>query len=162
MKKCITIIFALLLLAACKNKKVDHTTVAEVKPITEAPVAEETKNKTLLDTKWQPIEILGDTKMPAFNTAPYFQLTGADKENPARLGGHGGCNRFFGEYETSGNKLKVSNIGSTKMYCQETSDIEAKFFQALQKGETYEIKKDTLILYAGNEITGKFIAVSGQ
>jgi heat shock protein HslJ len=47
--------------------------------------------------------------------------------------GSGGCNRMFGVFELSGEKLRFSGVGSTKMACPTGMDTEAAFLQALLK-----------------------------
>lgn len=157
MKKYALFIAALLaIVSACKTKK----TNTESAPVEKQQTASMERNLPLSGTRWTPVEIFGDSKFPAYGQQPYFVLIEKNGDNAPRLEGHGGCNRFFGEFETSGNALKMSNIGATKMYCQETSAMEAKLLEALQKGETYEIKKETLTMYSGKDVVGRFAAMA--
>jgi heat shock protein HslJ len=54
------------------------------------------------------------------------------------LTGNGGCNGYFGGYNTSGDSLTVGPIGSTLMYCQDTSAQESLYLSILSNASTYE------------------------
>jgi heat shock protein HslJ len=56
-----------------------------------------------------------------------------------RISGSGGCNRFFGGYQTTEDKLSITTLGSTRKACQETILAqEAKYLSALQGAQRYE------------------------
>ena len=65
-----------------------------------------------------------------------------------KLNGKAVCNRYFSDYSTAKQTLKIGNIGSTKMMCPEQSKLEHEYFDLLAKVEEYEIKKDQLHLNA--------------
>ncbi len=47
--------------------------------------------------------------------------------------GHGGCNRFFGDYRFVESTLKIGPLGSTRMACPEPGNsFEISFLDALQ------------------------------
>lgn len=48
-----------------------------------------------------------------------------------QVGGNGGCNQYFGEYTRDGDALSFGDIGSTEMYCEGASDVEALYFANL-------------------------------
>ena len=46
--------------------------------------------------------------------------------------GSSGCNRFFGTYETSGQKIKIRNIGGTRKMCPEVEmSVERELLESL-------------------------------
>jgi len=54
-------------------------------------------------------------------------------EADGKLGGNGGCNRFFGSYRLDGNKIHVDPIGLTRMACPtDVMSFETSFVNALQ------------------------------
>lgn len=64
-----------------------------------------------------------------------------------KIGGKGGCNSYGGSYLISkSNKVTFSNIFSTKMFCEGTSELENAFFQNLQEANTMTVKKGKLIV----------------
>lgn len=67
-----------------------------------------------------------------------------------KVKGHGGCNGYGGNYSANGNQLSVSELFSTKMYCQETSSFETAFFQSLQSAKSYRIEGKTLEIDCGD------------
>ena len=70
-----------------------------------------------------------------------------------KITGKGGCNNFFGKYELSGDKITLSKIGATRMYCQDASKFETKYLRALESVTRYVKKENRLILsWAGGEL----------
>jgi hypothetical protein len=95
---------------------------------------------TLEDTRWEllelnatPIVVKRDGK------APYLELN--SKKGSAY--GFGGCNRFFGSYESTGQTLK---------------DREQELFATLGTVTRYEIHGTTLLLFAGDKLVARFEA----
>lgn len=63
-----------------------------------------------------------------------------------KLNGKAVCNRYFSDYSTEKNTLKIGNIGSTKMMCPEQSELEHEYLDLLAKVQEYEIQKNQLYL----------------
>lgn len=59
--------------------------------------------------------------------------------------GHGGCNRFFGTYDQTGDELKFGPLASTKMACPNL-DEEQAFMTALQSARQIEATHLRLIM----------------
>lgn len=77
-------------------------------------------------------------------------------ETKKSVGGNGGCNGFGGNLVKNGNQIKISEIISTKMFCEATQEIENKFLGNLDRVTKYEIRNGRLFLYAGEEIVLEF------
>ncbi|MBW4618153.1 MAG: META domain-containing protein [Cyanosarcina radialis HA8281-LM2] len=57
-----------------------------------------------------------------------------------RISGSGGCNRFFGSYQTTADTLSIGALGSTRKACPEPiMDQETKYLSALQGAQRYEV-----------------------
>jgi heat shock protein HslJ len=82
----------------------------------------------------------GVQKTPVGNT----QIT-ATFEN-GRLAGNASCNSYFASYQLNGNKLTISNAGSTMMACLAPGVMvqEAAYLEALQKAATFQIQAGQL------------------
>lgn len=65
------------------------------------------------------------------------------------LSGSAGCNRYFGSYDVSGDKIAISGIGSTKMYCGEAGvmEQEQQYLATLGEISSYEIGSETLTFF---------------
>jgi len=64
-----------------------------------------------------------------------------------RVTGFAGCNRFFGTYSTAANTISFSDLGATRMMCQdEVNKVEQNFFQTIAKVNSFELSKGTLSL----------------
>ena len=74
------------------------------------------------------------------------------EEDKDRFGGNGGCNGMGGDLSVNGSTIDMSQIISTKMYCEGTSEIENKFFNELESVNRFEIKGKTLLLYNGRRM----------
>lgn len=73
-------------------------------------------------------------------------------------GGNGGCNVFGGDLEKNGGRIKITNVISTKMFCENGSDVENKFFARLDRVDRFEIKNGKLFLQAKNKVLLEFEA----
>lgn len=70
-------------------------------------------------------------------------LTFAPKQN--QVSGSTGCNRLFGKLFKEKNKLKIENIGTTKMACDDDG-LEQAFLQTLENVVAYQIQDGVLML----------------
>lgn len=111
------------------------------------------KNMAKLDgVKWE-LKSLNDrdVKLTDNNSEVYLQFNEAEK----KVNGRGGCNRFFGNYEMDGDKLKFSPLGATRMACPDLQ-LETEFFKALETVDTYSIKDGLLSLKSKDKVVAVF------
>jgi copper homeostasis protein (lipoprotein) len=110
---------------------------------------------TLEDTHWVMLELKGKPAVaPKAGKAPSLELN--SKKRSAY--GFGGCNRFFGSYESAGQALRLGALGSTRMACPEGMDQEQELFRVLGTVSRYEIQGARLLLFAGDELVAQFEA----
>jgi heat shock protein HslJ len=110
---------------------------------------------TLEDTTWALLELKGKTITVKVNDkAPYLELN----SKKASAYGFGGCNRFFGSYETSGKSLTFGAMGATRMACPEGMDQEQELFTALGSTTRYEIHGSKLMLFAKEALVARLEA----
>ena len=110
---------------------------------------------TLEDTTWALLELKGKTITVTVNDkAPYLELN----SKKASAYGFGGCNRFFGSYETSGRSLAFGAMGATRMACPEGMDAEQELFAVLASTTRYEIHGSKLMLFADKALVARFEA----
>lgn len=60
-----------------------------------------------------------------------------------KMTGNTGCNQMFGSFTTNQNKISFSDVGSTKMYCQEVKENE--YLQMIAKVDSYKIESNQLV-----------------
>lgn len=96
---------------------------------------------------WTLDKIDGGTVAELFNKEKLPTIEFKD----GRLSGHGGCNRYNGQYKLEGNVLKVGPVMSTRMACDFMSG-EAKFLKALDGDVKLVVDGNTLSLVK-DEIT---------
>jgi len=109
----------------------------------------------LEDTTWALLELKGKTITVKVNDkAPYLELN----SKKVSAYGFGGCNRFFGSYETSGRALTFGAMGATRMACPEGMDQEQELFTALGSITRYEIHGSKLMLFADKTLVARFEA----
>jgi heat shock protein HslJ len=111
----------------------------------------QTPQTSIATTEWKLVKMYGED-FSKLNSPITLQFSETDHN----VSGFGGCNRFFGSYEQTNSTLKITGIGSTKMYCQETMAVEDKYFKALQEVQSLTLKQKTLYLLAGNEVILEF------
>lgn len=110
---------------------------------------------TLDSNKWRLTKIYTtDSVMLVPGTKAFFHFNIAG----GKINGNGGCNSFGGKVTVDGNNLKLGNIFSTKMYCNEIQPVENEFFSQLQKVTRYEIKGKKLILFNADDAVLEFEA----
>lgn len=109
----------------------------------------------LEDTYWALIELGGtpvEVKVP--EKAPFLELS--SKKRSAY--GFGGCNRFFGSYESAGESLTFGSLGATRMACPEGMKREQELFTVLGSVTHYEIEGPNLSLFADKTVVARFEA----
>lgn len=100
-------------------------------------------------TSWLLIEINGQPVLPGSDPTLNFE--------DESIGGYGSCNTFGGEYQVENGKLTFSNIFSTLMYCEDTSDQEMAYFGALEEAASYQVEDGNLqILNAAGQVVLTF------
>jgi heat shock protein HslJ len=101
--------------------------------------------------RWNLIEIGGGA---VERSKAFIEFDSTEK----RFSGNAGCNRMFGKFDTSGNEIKFSGIGATKMFCSEEGvmKLETDFIKSLETVTRYKQTGDTLIFYAGENPVLKF------
>ncbi len=71
-------------------------------------------------------------------------------------GGNGGCNVFGSTLSVSKGKLGITQLFSTKMYCEQFQRMENQFLALLGTVTRYEAKDSHLSLYKDNELVLEF------
>jgi heat shock protein HslJ len=84
------------------------------------------------------------------NLAKPVTLVFEGAESEAKAIGYAGCNRYFSSYTQEKFAIKFSDIGSTKMFCKETMDIEEKFLKALGEVSSFKMTDGKLQLFSGD------------
>jgi heat shock protein HslJ len=98
----------------------------------------------LVGSQWRPVRI-GPTSVP--NDARAFIRF----ETEGRLVGHGGCNRFFGTYQTTDGGIVFDRLGATRMACPKpVMDTEKALFAALEQARNLVRSGSELRLFDAN------------
>ena len=91
---------------------------------------------------WEVVEMKGLRLQNDSVSLPILKL-----EN-GRVSGNTSCNRLMGEYEIQKNKLIFKNLGGTKMFCSERSNLrEQSLFATLKEVKFWKIKKTKLYFF---------------
>jgi heat shock protein HslJ len=149
-------IFAVAIAVACSRAPSSETpgtptdTAAKVAPSTDTTTSAAPK---IRDTRWN-LVALGNKQLAPADTqraTPHIILAPDSKQ----VSGSGGCNRMFGVYELTGDNLRFSGVGSTKMACKGGMDTETQFLGALLRVKTWKITGQQLEL---SDSTGALLA----
>ncbi len=108
----------------------------------------------LYDTKWSLKKIYTQQGTEQVNTKAFIKFNAANLS----AGGNGSCNSFGGTLYVSNDSISITNIFSTKMYCDGVQQTEDSFFNQLEKATRYKIKEKTLLLYKGSTLLLEFMA----
>ena len=93
--------------------------------------------------------VVDDPEYPA----PYLLAS-----STSQLGGHGGCNRFNGGYNLTGNTIAIGNLAVTMMACPGGGDTEQLFMAALGEMDAIRIDGRTLLAFSEGAVIAAFEA----
>jgi len=68
------------------------------------------------------------------------------------VSGFSGCNRFSGTYSLENSLIKIGQLASTRMFCQDTHQIESEMQEALSKADEFIIEDGILKLISDKNI----------
>lgn len=106
----------------------------------------------LNDVKWVLETLNGEkVKLTDPNNEMFIRFDEAEK----RVNGRAACNRFFGNYEMDGNKLKFSPMGATRMACPDLA-VENEFFKMLDQVDSFKIKDHLLSFESKGTVVATF------
>ena len=106
-----------------------------------APAAQPGPTLNLVGSEWLLEDLGGSGVLDRVQATLAFPESG-------KVAGKGSCNRFFGTVAISGNKVKFSALGSTKMACPEAiMKQEDKYLAALQAADRFESNDGNLLIY---------------
>jgi heat shock protein HslJ len=97
-----------------------------------------------------PSELTGITWMRVDDedASPHFATLRFEAD---RIAGHGGCNRYFADVAHAGSRLRLGDIGSTRMMCPPSSmATERSMFAALARVRGYRLANEELTLLDEN------------
>jgi heat shock protein HslJ len=106
---------------------------------TEAPG----NNAPLENTYWKLMTLGGDdVKTPEGAREIQFVLTAETH----RVAGFSGCNNMMGTYTVEQNMIVFSNLGGTRMFCENTMDIEKRVHEMFANATAWKISGESLEL----------------
>ncbi|MEJ8755970.1 META domain-containing protein [Pontibacter sp. H259] len=119
---------------------------------TATPAQPTAEGDSILDAYWMLMSLEGESPQTPNNTrTAYIRF----QENENDVKGFSGCNTFFGKYELSGNSLRLSNLGSTRMMCP-IMEQETRMMRVLERVDSYKLSDRILTFYQGNEAIATF------
>ena len=68
------------------------------------------------------------------------------------ISGFSGCNRFMGNYSLKSDSIKIGPLASTRMFCEETHQIESDMQEALSKTDKIVLTDTTLQLLSNKKV----------
>ena len=103
------------------------------------------ETQDLAGTSWQVISY-NNGKEAVVSVIIDTEIT-ANFGEDGQLTGSGGCNSYFGPYETQGDNISMGPFGATQMMCSEPEglmDQESQYLAALESADTYKVEGDRL------------------
>jgi heat shock protein HslJ len=74
-----------------------------------------------------------------------------------KVNGFAGCNSFTGSYKQEGSKVICTPLASTKMFCQETMELETSFLQLLQTEHTIKMEGAHMTFKKKSNVVARFL-----
>ena len=109
---------------------------------------------SLYQTKWTLKRIHSDSTYDEVTGKAFIHFDNEKKS----AGGNGGCNSFGSTLSVTGNNLQISEIFSTKMYCEGIQPVEDTYLKYLGKSNRFDIKGKILSLYKDKLLLLEFSA----
>jgi heat shock protein HslJ len=114
------------------------------KPKAATPPADASSPKpSITDREWV-LASLGDNTAPLGNGGKPVTLT--LQSSDSRAFGNAGCNRYSGPHTLSGDQLSFGPAISTKMACEQGTDVEIAFLSMLNNVTGYQATDTSLTL----------------
>lgn len=114
---------------------------------------QETKpQQSLYDTKWMLKKIHSSSGTEDVITKAFIRFN----EKKKSAGGKGGCNSFGSTLSVNKDAISITEIISTKMYCEGIQPSEDSFFKQLEKVTRFKIKDKALLLYHDKKLLLEF------
>lgn len=112
-----------------KKSQADGGTMryAMVELMEKRDVAADIMKEDLFGKEWK-LEFL---KTPGTQFLPDDKVPVLRFGEDGKIGGFGGCNNYFGGFSLNGRTIKIGEIGSTKMHCEDTMDLETTYLKVL-------------------------------
>ena len=115
--------------------------VLEKKDMTEAILPEDLQNK-----EWQ----LESMRIEQTTFTPTDVIPNISFKEDGSISGFAGCNRYFGGYVLAGRVISFSNIGATKMFCEDAMQLEDSFLKLLS-GNRRALFRDRKLILTGDD-----------
>jgi heat shock protein HslJ len=116
-----------------------------------------TASSALQGPRWRLVELEGQPALSGGGAREPHLIFSRDSVD--RVGGATGCNSMGGRYTAEGDRIRFSDLFSTKMACIEEERMrqETRFVGALGRVDRYAISGDTLTLSEGGTVVAKFV-----
>lgn len=108
---------------------------------------------TVLDTYWVLVSLEGqNVQAPQDTRTAYIRL----QENEDDVTGYTGCNRLFGKYTLTEQRLELSDLSTPRVACPDMQ-TENKMLDVLRRVDSYRVAGDLLNLYDGETVVATFM-----
>lgn len=97
-------------------------------------------------------EGVGELVPDSASKMPTLLLSSTDNGATVHVSGNSGCNNFVGKADLEGNKIKLGQLGSTRMFCDKNMNLENAILTDLGKVDNYKITKGYLYLSQGDKV----------
>jgi len=124
---------------------------------TAAAAGSVTASSALQGPRWRLVELEGQPALSGGGAREPHLIFSRDSVD--RVGGATGCNSMGGRYTAEGDRIRFSDLFSTKMACIEEERMrqETRFVGALGRVDRYAVSGDTLTLSEGGTVVARFV-----
>ena len=110
------------------------------------------EREKLGDARWE-LETLNDKNVVLSD--PESVMFILFDEEARSVNGRAACNRFFGNFELEGSRLRFSPMGATRMHCPDMK-WETRFFRILESVDAYSVCNNRLSLSSQGKVVAVF------
>ena len=109
-------------------------------------------DQPFLDTTWNLVELEGESIEHPGPRIPHLRF------EPDKVSGFDGCNNFFGNYTSEGNKLSFGPLASTRMACPGIKEIDMEVNRMIAATTGYRISGSRMEFYQDDKLLASFLA----
>jgi len=142
------------LLTACSESEAPAPGATTESPSYPTPATPAQSTAQLENTYWKLMTLDGEpVSTPEGTREIQFVL----HQEGHRVAGFSGCNQMMGAYQLEHDKITFSQMGGTRMFCENTMDIETRVHQMFAKVASWKISGESLALSdAGGQTIATF------
>ncbi|MFT4070560.1 MAG: META domain-containing protein [Dysgonamonadaceae bacterium] len=112
--------------------------------------------KKITGMDWKLVSVRANSASPVISPVESVVATLRFADDEKSVSGTTGCNRFNGPITKNGNQITFGSIAATRMFCEQSMDLENAFMQAFKNANSISLQGDMLYIESGSDVLMTF------